>query len=167
VSLFGSMRSRLGVAVTCLDLGRRFVSIFLVNSAEALFEQLKAGIPALNNDSGNQPAVAIDRVRPEFEIASKHQFTHCLFGSLAERLSFLRGIDKRYSHPHKLVQRAARSIKCRIIICISSALNDAILDAVIFPKAQALGKTSVEKTRHGSGNENKRLLCPSPGAWLL
>jgi hypothetical protein len=51
-----------------------------------------------DNDSGNQSAIAIYRVRPELNLFVEHQFAHGLLGPLAERLAFLRRIDEGESN---------------------------------------------------------------------
>ena len=64
-----------------------------------LFEQFKASVLIINKHSGNQPPIAIDRVRPEFDIFTKQQLAHGLFRSLTERLAFLWRIDKSDTDP--------------------------------------------------------------------
>jgi len=46
--------------------------------------------------------VAINRVRPQFHIFTEHQFAQGLFGSLTERLAFLRRINKSDTDPDLL-----------------------------------------------------------------
>jgi hypothetical protein len=86
-----------------LDPSRRLANVFLVNPAEASFEQFKAGVPTIDKNQGNEAPVTIDRVRPEFHVSAEHKIAHRLLRTPTERLAFLRGVNKSDPDPDLLL----------------------------------------------------------------
>ena len=88
------LRGGLSSPVIGLDFWQRFTDVFFVHPAKTLFQQLQACVLVVNNNSGNQAAVVIDRMRSKLDLFIEYKLAHGLLGSLAERLILFRRIDK-------------------------------------------------------------------------
>jgi hypothetical protein len=98
--------------------------------------RLEAGIPAVHENSGNQAPVAINRVRPELDIFTKHKIAHDLLCSLANACPF-----------------SGASMKAsRTLICCLAAVNT----LMVSPSLTPIQRVQNRFLRHGWAAESKR-----------
>jgi hypothetical protein len=100
-------RFSLRLPIARLDSSRGFRQVTGVCPSEPLSEQLKTGVKSVDVDDRDCAPVAINRVRMELDVFTEYQLAQGLFGSLTERLAFLRCIDKCNTDPDLFWRRLA------------------------------------------------------------